>query len=278
MGGENKKKILIIEDEEVLINLISTKLSKAGYEVEQAKDGEEGMAKIKSWRPDLILLDIIMPKVNGYEVLEKMQEERIGIPVIIISNSGQPIEIEKTESLGAADYLVKANFSPQDVLDKVSGYLSGSSRADGGGKPKPAGSAIKAQTNEAVPRLNVKILLVEDDTFLREVCLKKLLNEGYTVYASVDGQEAVDSVGEVKPDLVLLDIILPSKDGFQVLTEIRSHPDSEIASVPVIMLSNLGQEEDVAKAMKLGANDYLIKAHFTTEDIVKKVKQTLDQD
>ena len=119
---DNKKKILVIEDEETLIDLLVTKLKAAGYQVETATDGESGLKKIKSKRPDIILLDIVMPKKNGYEVMEEMRAENISIPVIIISNSGQPVEIEKTKKLGAVDYLIKTEFSPQEVLEKVSNY------------------------------------------------------------------------------------------------------------------------------------------------------------
>ena len=75
------------------------KISKIGYNTQVVYDGEEGINKIIEWTPDLILLDIVMPKMNGYEVLEKMKEKGIKIPVIIISNSGQPVEIEKTKKL-----------------------------------------------------------------------------------------------------------------------------------------------------------------------------------
>ena len=77
------------------------------------------------------------------------------------------------------------------------------------------------------------------------------------------------------PEIVLLDIILPAMDGFEVLKKIRSHKNRLIKNVPVIILTNLGQEEDNRKALALGANDYLVKAHFTMEEIVKKVKDKL---
>lgn len=115
------KKILILEDEEELLNLLQKKLIQEGFEVLTAKDGEEGLAKIRSNKPDLILLDIVMPKLDGFEVLEAMaKDESIkGMPVIIISNSGQPVEINRAMELGAKDYLIKVDFTPQDVLEKV---------------------------------------------------------------------------------------------------------------------------------------------------------------
>jgi len=120
-----------------------------------------------------------------------------------------------------------------------------------------------------------KVLLVEDDSFLRDICCKKLLKEGFNVAIAVDGEEAVKKIDEFRPAIVLLDIILPAMDGFEVLKAIRSHKDKTVKNIPVIMLTNLGQEEDNRKALDLGANDYLVKAHFTTEEIVEKIKSRL---
>ncbi|OGF26436.1 hypothetical protein A2331_05780 [Candidatus Falkowbacteria bacterium RIFOXYB2_FULL_34_18] len=121
----------------------------------------------------------------------------------------------------------------------------------------------------------MKVLLAEDDNFLREICSKKLVNEGFTVYEAIDGGQALDGAMELKPDIILLDIIMPAIDGFQVLHQIKNSKDKEIVNIPVIMLSNLGQEDDIQKAMDAGASDYLVKAHFTTEEIVGKIKKLL---
>lgn len=115
------KKILLVEDEELMIDLLQKKLEKEGYEVYVARDGEEGLKEMKNLRPDLILLDIIMPKMGGFEVMEEMQkdEQLKEIPVIVISNSGQPVELDRAKKLGARDWLIKTEFDPQEVIDKV---------------------------------------------------------------------------------------------------------------------------------------------------------------
>ena len=120
------KKILLIEDEEILINLLQKKMTQEGYEFFVARNGIEGLEKMREIKPDLILLDIIMPKMGGVEVMEEMQkdEELKKIPVIIISNSGQPVEIERIKKLGARDWLVKTEFDPQEVIEKVKINLS----------------------------------------------------------------------------------------------------------------------------------------------------------
>lgn len=118
-----------------------------------------------------------------------------------------------------------------------------------------------------------KILIIEDDKFLRELITKKLVKEGYETAEAVDGEEGIKKVKEEKPDLILLDLILPGIDGFEVLSRIKDDP--ALAQIPVIILSNLGQREDIDKGLNLGAVDYLIKAHFTPGEIIEKIRTTL---
>jgi len=118
-----------------------------------------------------------------------------------------------------------------------------------------------------------KILIVEDDKFLRELIVKKMSNEGYEVVEAADGEQGLQKIKEDKPDLILLDLILPGIDGFEVLAQKKEDPF--IAAIPVIVLSNLGQKEDVDKGLNLGAVDYLIKAHFTPGEIIEKVRNII---
>jgi len=120
------KKVLVMEDEEILRTLIHKKLQKEGYEVLVAEDGEEGLRLLKEHKPDLVLLDIVMPKFGGFEVMERMAQdpELQAIPIIIISNSGQPVELDRAKQMGVVDWLIKTEFDPQEVVDKVARQIS----------------------------------------------------------------------------------------------------------------------------------------------------------
>lgn len=118
-----------------------------------------------------------------------------------------------------------------------------------------------------------KILVVEDDKFLRELITQKLSREGYNVKEAVDGEDGVVKVKKENPDIILLDLILPGIDGFEVLAKIKE--DSETKNIPVVILSNLGQREDVERGIKLGAVDFLIKAHFTPGEIIEKIEKIM---
>ncbi|MDP3661649.1 MAG: response regulator [bacterium] len=266
---QNKQKILIIEDDAFLGSVLMQKLAAADYETRLAGDGVSGLAEIRSWKPDLVLLDIILPKMNGYEVLEEKFKDKdiVNIPVVVISNSGQPVEINRALSLGVKDYLVKAQFDPEEVMVKVRTQL-GKGGADavvsvGGESATPLTGALKGK----------KVLWVEDDTFLSDLIARKLSTQECTMAHAIDGEEALALAASEHPDVILLDILLPGVDGYEVLKRLKANPQTK--SIPVILLSNLGQSDDVEKGKTLGAARFLIKATVTLDEIVAEIKSVL---
>jgi DNA-binding response OmpR family regulator len=123
---EVKGKILLIEDDPFLSSMYSTKFEMEGFVVFAANDGEKGLKLAFNEKPDIILLDIIMPKMNGFEVLEKLKANAgtKDLPVILLTNLNQKDEIEKGMSLGANDYLIKAHFMPSEVVDKIAKLIN----------------------------------------------------------------------------------------------------------------------------------------------------------
>jgi DNA-binding response OmpR family regulator len=113
------------------------------------------------------------------------------------------------------------------------------------------------------------VLLVEDDEFLQRMYASKLQSDDLEVITASDGEKALEIMKEKEIDLVILDILMPKKDGFQVLIEIRSDPKNK--KIPVIMLTNLGETEEIKEAKKLGANEYIIKAHMMPSEVLEVV-------
>jgi len=120
------KKILIIEDEEIMFSLLEKRLKGEGYDIQIARDGQAGLAMMRQEKPDLVLLDIIMPKMNGFDVLEAMRADSSlkDVSAIIISNSGQSVELDRAKELGVKDWLIKTEFDIQEVLAKVKKQLN----------------------------------------------------------------------------------------------------------------------------------------------------------
>jgi len=337
------KRIIVIEDDGILRDVLVRKLADSGYSVIGAPDGEVGMALIESEAPDLILLDMLLPKKSGLDILAELRTnaELAPIPVIAISNSGEPAEIEKARALGAKDFLIKAVFDANEIINRVNQAFGLSPNitqevpenaplpqtqnnmppqeppqspmmplpeppqppmtptpkpitpasapqatmireiADTTPMPPMAPPATPAQptptpasTHTPASGANARsVLIVEDDKFLRELAMQKLHAEGFTVQGVFSGQEALTALENFKPNVIILDLILPGMDGYEVLTRLKSNPAT--SSIPVIVLSNLGQVEDIEHAKKLGAVEFMVKAHFSFGEIVKKINTVL---
>ena len=120
----------------------------------------------------------------------------------------------------------------------------------------------------------IKILVIEDDKFLRELLVGKLKKEGYATTEAVDGEEGLDAAKKDPPHLIMLDLVLPGADGFEILQDLKNNPN--LSKIPVIVLSNLGSREDIDRALSLGAKEFLVKAHHTPQEIVDTIKKVLD--
>lgn len=126
MEGDKKEKILIIEDDRFIAKMYQTKLDLEGYDVEVAENGVVGVEKIKSFEPDLVLLDIIMPEMDGFGVLEAIRDDDAinSTQVVVMSNLAQEDHLKRAKALGAKDYIVKSQFTPMDVVKKIKEVLA----------------------------------------------------------------------------------------------------------------------------------------------------------
>ena len=120
-----------------------------------------------------------------------------------------------------------------------------------------------------------RILVVEDDNFLRDLLARKLTHEKYDLLIAANGEEGLELARNEHPSIILLDLILPGMDGFEVLTAIKADPNT--ANIPVIILSNLGQESDIDKAKKIGADEFLIKSNFSIDEVVAKMRKLMQE-
>jgi DNA-binding response OmpR family regulator len=118
-----------------------------------------------------------------------------------------------------------------------------------------------------------KILIVEDDPIISKTYADQLKEEGYEIKLALDGEEAIEKLKDFSPDLILLDLILPKKEGIEVLRELKDHEDTK--NIPVIVLTNLENEDMVSKALELGCHSYLVKSEYKLEEVSKKIKEAL---
>jgi len=135
---------------------------------------------------------------------------------------------------------------------------------------KTSAKQIKKKTKK-----KAQVLIVEDDTFLSGMYVTKLTMEHFDVELASDGEQAIKYLRQHLPDIILLDILIPKKSGFEVLKEIRK--SKKTSNIPVILLTNLGEKQDVRRGLDLGADDYLIKAHFLPSEVITKIKRFVEK-
>ena len=261
-----KKRIVLVEDEQTLANLIEAGLKKEGYEVQSAKDGKKGLQLIRDAKPDLVLLDIMLPGLKGFEILEKLYKEDHllpALPVIIISNTGDSIEIERASKMGVRDYLIKVNFNPDEVIEKVKNVFK--AEVDSG----------KRKTKKAKAAKTRKILLVEDDSILSDTLGRKFIEKKYTVFKAFNANLARKILAENSVDVILLDLVLPDEHGLSLLRELKTN--DRFKNIPVLITSNLGQREEIEQGLKEGAIDYIVKTNTVPGEIFEKVEALLQK-
>lgn len=281
-NGEQKL-IVLIEDEEIISSLLTKKLEEAGYAVKVAPNGIEGIQLVTELHPALLLLDMMLPGRDGFWVMEELGRQAImpALPVVVISNSGQPVEVERALRLGARDYLIKVNFDPQEVLIKIKNVLSTPALAPVAAPPPtnqepsrvlPPQSEIPTMAG-GDPLRNAHLLIIEDDLFILDMLKAKLEQAVGKVSIAHDTDEAMKVLAAGPLDLILLDILLPKKDGFTFLKELKASP--EYKTIPVVILSNLGQKEERERGLALGAVDYIIKADSSPLEIINRSREVL---
>lgn len=123
--------------------------------------------------------------------------------------------------------------------------------------------------------MNKKVLVVEDDSLLQDMLAQQLSKDAWTVTYAKEGQRALEMARTEKPDIILLDLMLPGVSGYDILADLKKDP--ELTRIPVIILSNLGQQEDIDKGLQLGATDFMIKSNFTLDEVSAKMKGILEK-
>src|SRR3989339_467711 len=279
MSGIYSRKVLLVMSDQQMISPLLKTFSLADYETFQSHDVSAAIAETMRIHPDIVILDVKMAGVDGFEYLEALRANAdpviAKIPVIIASETGDLVEISRALKLGISDYFVKSRFDVSQVFSKVKKHLGDTSTVVPPVQDGNAEASVSAPTaSDSLQQ--IKLLIVEDDKFLRDLATQKLIQENFAVHAAVDGEQGIALAEKELPQVVLLDILLPGIDGFEVLKRIRANP--ALKDTRVIMLSNFGQREDVEKALSSGADQFLVKANFTLDEIIEEAKNIMKKE
>ena len=253
---EKKKKIiLIVEDESFLSEMYQTKFENLGYEVAVAQNGEDGLKKMRKEKPDLVLLDIIMPVIDGYTVLKMIRSDP-GLKrtlVVVFSNLGQEEEITKGLQLGAEDYLVKSSLTPTELVKKVATVLA------------------KGESDKADHLKKIKVLIIEDTKDIIDIYTKRFDTEGFDYKVAENGAWGL-KLAQAEPwDVIILDLMMPAMNGFESLDTLRATP--KLKETPVIVLSNSIEPDEMQTVKAHGATDVFMKARVTPMQICTRIRE-----
>ncbi|OQA39671.1 MAG: Transcriptional regulatory protein AfsQ1 [Parcubacteria group bacterium ADurb.Bin316] len=269
------KKILIIEDERGLAEMYKLKFEKEGYIVLIAGDGESGIKIAREELPDLVLLDIVMPGLDGFDVLRTLRSDyrTENLKIFVFSNLGQDDEIERGLQEGADKYLIKANLTPGQLLQKIEeAFLADQMEGKKDNKPVVSKNNFKDLKQE-VKADAAKILLIEDENdiiTMYDLCLNR---EGYNVDIARNGAWGLKLAREKSYDLIVMDMVMPAMSGLELLKKLKA--ESLHQNIPILVVSNSAQDKDIEEAKAEGATDYLLKASLTPANLIKEIKKYL---
>jgi len=237
--------VLVIDDDATVQDLLRRSLNRDGFRVETAADGTSGLARARKLHPDIITLDVMMPGMDGWEVLAALKEdpETADIPVIVVSIVD---ERGLGFSLGAADYLTK----PLD-FSRLSSVLN----------------------RHAKVGLGRRVLIVEDNEATQELLQKRLTKEGWQVVAAGNGREALERLTQGPPDLVLLDLMMPEMDGFEFLEAFRKQPGCARTTV-VVMTAKILTPADHQR-LRGQVAQIVAKANLSPEMLAAEIRSAL---
>lgn len=237
--------ILIVDDNDMNRDLLARRLAQAYYDVIDVGSGKEALDIAANRKIDLVLLDILMPDIDGYEVLEKLKENpgTKMVPVIMLTAVHEMDSVVRCFELGADDYLTKPYNIPF-VRSRIASCLRGKAN-------------IGAEQNAASARL----LVVDDNNVNRDILQRRLEREGYIVDTAENGRCALEEIDKQDYDLILLDILMPEMDGYDVLRALKESERHK--NIPVIMLTAVHESESVRSCIDMGAADYLLKPYNT---------------
>nr|MDQ2933189.1 response regulator [bacterium] len=214
-----------------------------------------GLQALYDALPHMILVNVILPDMDGYEILQKKAAEPllVKIPVLLISTQGTPINMQKVPQGAVTEFIFGLHADTSEILNKVNKTFG-----------------YETVVGETGPVNKKKVVWMEDDKLIETILKKKFIASGFDLYHVKDGAEALEVLKTTTPDVVVLDLMVPGINGFELLQKIKMDP--RLKKVPTMILSNLNKQSDIDRAKMLGADKFLVKAAASLDQIVEEVR------
>jgi len=270
------KKVLIVDSDIDARFLVKVHLRRFNVEFIEARDGESGLELARSEKPNLIVMDYVLPRLSGYEMVKRIRKDKVtrDIPIIIATIAGFDLQMKE---LNVVEYLPKP-FSREQFLTAVEKALGkiplkrkeARVAPPGGQTAKVAPIEKKRETTATMK----KIVVADDEEDVREL-LKELLKDRYIVIMAKDGLDLIEKVKKERPDLILCDVIMPGQSGYKSIKRLREK--SEFLNIPVIFNSGLVKDRELYETLKPEGPSYFILKPFAKKVLLDKIEEMLTQ-
>jgi len=266
------KKVLIVEDDPMLSEIYQKKFEKNGdFEVIRATSGVEAQEKTKQEKPDLVLLDLVLPEMDGFDVLEEIRKDSTldDVKIVPFSNLSQEDNKKKLKDLGADGFISKSEHTPQQLVDEVIRILADIKDKDEETVAVKIASPIKKTLN------NKKgILIVEDDEVFLDVFGNNLSQAGFDVEKAMSGKEGMDILMQREFGVVIVDIVLPDMDARSMISEFKTKTPKAKTKF-VILKNDSDLEKDVDALKKLGVKAVVDKNKVSPDQFSEEIGRIL---
>lgn len=249
--------ILIVEDDPMISDIYQRKFSDVGFEIFVAETGEQALAIAGKEKLDVVLCDLIMPKMDGFGVIKALRSGDYdpNIKIIISSNISEKEDRDKALSLGADGFVVKSEFTPSELVSEINSFLK------------------KNKTLDGSPKKPKRILLIEDEEVFVEIFGKKLEAEGYEVSSALNGAWGIKTALEQKFDLIILDMVMPAMSGLEVVEKLKANEETK--NTPIVVFSASVDADTQKQVEGMGITAFFLKTQLTPSDLVKKIDKIL---
>lgn len=264
-------KILLVEDDPMISEIYQRKFESSGFDVGIAATGKEALKKAREEKYDIILLDLVLPEMDGMEVLKEIKQSGKYSPetkVVIFSNLTEKENQEKALENGADGFISKSQFSPSNLVEEVKRIL-GEYLEQQKNSERMSGSVVGNDDSEKGKR----ILFIEDEDVFAEMFGKKLESEGYNVEYAKNGAWGLKEALNKNFDLIIMDMVMPAMSGIEMLERLKL--EEKTKNIPIIALSASLEESELARVKEMGVEDYYIKTRIVPSDLAKRVKEIL---
>jgi len=265
-------KIIIVEDDPMISEIYQKKFSDSGFEVFLATTGEQALNIAKTEKVDVVMTDLIMPKMDGFQVIENLRNGGYdpNIRIIVTSNLSQKEDRDKAMQLGANGFVAKSEYSPSDLVKEVQRLLN-QYQQQGKNEIK-----INAQSEESADNKDAgkrKILMVEDEEIFIDMFGEKLKQDGFVVDSARNGAWGIKEAMNGDYDLFIIDMIMPAMTGDEIIMKLKM--EDKTKDIPIIVLSASVEDEMKKKVEAMGIQEFFVKTQVTPSELSDKVEEIL---